>query len=87
MKYVLRQTFEHRTYNTSQCVLCEIQAEAAERVERRACNKIAQSDGSITTDEINAWFPLRIKKQAMEAAVDWRVNVLASGSMTGSRGY
>jgi hypothetical protein len=28
---------------------------------------------------MNAWFPLRIKKPAMEAAVEWRVNILAAG--------
>lgn len=61
-----------------ECVLCEIRGEPAGRVEHRASNKIAQSGGSITTDEINAWFPIRIKKPAMEAAVDWRVNILVA---------
>jgi hypothetical protein len=67
---------KHKIYR--ECVPCEIQAEPAERVEHRACNKVAQSDGSIMTDETNVWFPLRIKKPAMEAAVDWRVNILAA---------
>jgi hypothetical protein len=61
-----------------ECVPCEIRAEPAERVEHRAYNKIEQSDGSFTTDKINDWFPLRIKKPAMEAAVHWRINILAA---------
>jgi hypothetical protein len=47
----------------------------------RACNT---TYNSWHHSEINAWGSLRIRKQPMKDAVEWRVNIMAGLRMTGT---
>jgi hypothetical protein len=58
---------------------CKVRAQATETPQHRA-----QPDGSTLTDEIYAWFALRIKKRLVKQATEWHVNIMTGCLMMGT---
>jgi hypothetical protein len=68
-KYILyevwieaEETVEDRAYDKPECVLCTAQGETEETVEHQAHNTTQHTEWQYS-DEINAWFAIRINKQ------------------------
>jgi len=55
--------------------------------ELRLKKQFSIEDNQMTTleDEINSWFPVRIKKQWIRQAVEQRVDIMAAPRMQGTR--